>query len=236
MPQYDPATPFSEYVKTTDPKQSDDPKFELYLKTAVSLFLSLSQFDKYPFQIRTDGAIKEADKSSAEKLLSDCKDVLSSYLDSQNGSTISDPVIFREFAADWETEFFKDMDALNIQRPDVLTRVSEYVPEIVSFVQRIISNGFGYTTPDGSVYFDTLKFDKDPNHSYAKLEPWSAGNVKLLQEGEGSLSTSAGKKNKADFALWKASKPGEPAWDSPWGAGRPGWHIGLLYIRPNILI
>jgi cysteinyl-tRNA synthetase len=176
--------------------------------------------------MKTNEAIQSAGDSTLNAFLDNCKDILSNYLDSQSGHTISDPVIFREFAAFWETEFFKDTDALNIQRPDVLTRVSEYVPEIVTFVQKIVGNGFGYATPDGSVYFDTLKFDKDPRHSYAKLEPWSAGNVKLLQEGEGSLSNSNGKKNKADFALWKASKPGEPAWDSPWGMGRPGWHIG----------
>ena len=71
---------------------------------------------------------------------------------------------------------------------------------------------------DGSVYFDTVKFDKSSEHSYAKLEPWSAGNMKLLQEGEGDLSKDTqGKKNPSDFALWKKSKAGEPAWASPWG-------------------
>ena len=64
--------------------------------------------------------------------------------------------------------------------------MSEYVPEIIEFVQGIIKNGFGYEM-DGSVYFDTVKFDQTPEHDYAKLEPWSAGNVKLLQEGEGGL-------------------------------------------------
>ena len=134
-------------------------------------------------------------------------------------------MLFRDFAAHWESEYFKDMDALNIKRPDVLTRVSEYVPEIVKSVETIIANGYAYEV-DGSVYFNTIKFDQDPEHTYAKLEPWSANDVKKLQEGEGDLTANEnGKKNKADFALWKGSKPGEPAWDSPWGPGFPGWHI-----------
>jgi cysteinyl-tRNA synthetase len=79
---------------------------------------------------------------------------------------------------------------------------------------------------DGSVYFDAVAFNNSPNHYYAKLEPWSASNLELIAEGEGSLSTGLdGKRNASDFALWKKSKPGEPFWDSPWGSGRPGWHI-----------
>ncbi|MEQ2219114.1 hypothetical protein XENOCAPTIV_012786, partial [Xenoophorus captivus] len=103
---------------------------------------------------------------------------------------------------------------------DVLTRVSEYVPEIVEFVRKIISNGYGYES-NGSVYFDTQKFDSSPQHSYAKLVPEAVGDQKALQEGEGDLSISADrlseKKSQNDFALWKASKPGEPSWESPWG-------------------
>ena len=77
---------------------------------------------------------------------------------------------------------------------------------------------------DGSVYFDVNAFKKG-GFDYAKLEPWSAGHSKLMQEGEGALAATQGKRNANDFALWKSSKPGEPFWDSPWGKGRPGWHI-----------
>jgi cysteinyl-tRNA synthetase len=102
-------------------------------------------------------------------------------------------------------------------RPDVLTRVSEYVPEIVSFCEKIIENGYAYEL-DGSVYFDTVKFNGTDGHNYAKLAPWSAGNVKLVQEGEGDLSANNnGKRCPSDFALWKKSKSGEPFWESPWG-------------------
>ena len=71
---------------------------------------------------------------------------------------------------------------------------------------------------DGSVYFDTKAFDDKGEHHYAKLQPWSAGNEGLIEEGEGSLGSKLlGKKNNSDFALWKKSKPGEPFWESPWG-------------------
>ena len=111
------------------------------------------------------------------------------------------------------------MSLLNVKRPDVLTRVSEYVPEIITFVEKIIENGFAYRLQDGSVYFDTVAFGNHPNHEYAKLCPWAAGNTKLVEEGEGDLSNVgvSAKKSPSDFALWKASKSGEPAWESPFG-------------------
>lgn len=142
----------------------------------------------------------------------------------QEGHTVTDHSIFRELSSYWETQFFADMRRLRVRDPDTLTRVTEYVPEIVSFVEGIIKNGYGYEV-DGSVYFDTRAFDKADEHDYAKLEPWSKGNKELLEEGEGALSVATGRRSAADFALWKASKPGEPSWPSPWGPGRPGWHI-----------
>lgn len=99
-------------------------------------------------------------------------------------STVTDPAIFRSLAAYWEAQFFKDMSRLRVRGPDTLTRVTEYVPEIVTFVEQIIKNGYGYEF-DGSVYFDTNAFDKADGHDYAKLEPWSKGNRALLEEGEG---------------------------------------------------
>ena len=87
-------------------------------------------------------------------------------------------------AAYWEGKFFEDMARLRVREPDTLTRVTEYVPEIVAFVEGIISNGFAYEA-EGSVYFNTLAFDKSDGHDYAKLEPWSKNNRDLLEEGEG---------------------------------------------------
>jgi cysteinyl-tRNA synthetase len=84
----------------------------------------------------------------------------------------------------WETKFFEDMTRLRVREPDTLTRVTEYVPEVVAFVECIIQNGYAYVVA-GSVYFDTNKFDSSEVHAYAKLEPWSKGNKELLEEGEG---------------------------------------------------
>eukprot|EP00069_Balaena_mysticetus_P010365 bmy_20595T0 len=90
-------------------------------------------------------------------LLEEAKDLLSDWLDSMHGSEVSDNSIFSKLPKFWEAEFHKDMAALNVLPPDVLTRVSEYVPEIVHFIQKIVDNGYGYVS-NGSVYFDTVKF------------------------------------------------------------------------------
>jgi hypothetical protein len=93
--------------------------------------------------------------------------------------------VSRSLAAYWEAQFFKDMARLRVREPDTLTRVTEYVPEIVSFVEGIIKNGYAYDV-EGSVYFDTRSFGKAEGHFYAKLEPWSRGNRDLLEDGEGT--------------------------------------------------
>uniref|UniRef100_A0A3Q1G6D0 Cysteine--tRNA ligase, cytoplasmic n=1 Tax=Acanthochromis polyacanthus TaxID=80966 RepID=A0A3Q1G6D0_9TELE len=174
----------------------------------------------------------------AEALLESSKDLLADWLDKQFGSEVTENSIFSILPKYWEGEYHKDMEALNVLPPDVLTRVSEYVPEIVEFVKKIVSNGYGYES-NGSVYFNTSRFDSSQQHSYAKLVPEAVGDQKALQEGEGDLSISADrlseKKSQNDFALWKASKPGEPSWDSPWGKGRPGWHIECSAMAGSIL-
>ena len=121
--------------------------------------------------------------------------------------------------------------------PDVLTRVSEYVPEVIDYVKTIVDNGFGlvrvarvihqcyYTInsyeSNSSVYFDTVKFSQHPDHTYGKLVPEAIGDVDAINEGEGELTMATShvkeKKSRNDFVLWKASKPGEPYWESPWG-------------------
>lgn len=144
---------------------------------------------------------------------------------------------FEELAREFETEFMEDMDSLNVKRPDFLTRVSEYIPEVIEYIEGIINNGFAYES-EGSVYFDTGAFI-DAGHNYGKLEPWSVDNESLIAEGEGALTSvddiRSQKKKSGDFVLWKKSKANEPTWDSPWGPGRPGWHIECSAMASNVL-
>lgn len=197
-----------------------DAKRVLYFSTADKAVAAL------------EGAVEGAE---AGALLAAFEDIAAAALDAQQGATVTDQKIFRDLAAFWEGEFLKDMAALNVRPVSLMTRVTEFVPQVIQFVQTIISNGYGYEA-EGSVYFDVAAFqagsstengDSAPHHHlYAKLCPWSAGNCKFFEEGEGSLGVKlSGKRHPQDFALWKASKAGEPSWSSPWGAGRPGWHI-----------
>ncbi|KAH9496409.1 hypothetical protein Btru_012569 [Bulinus truncatus] len=168
--------------------------------------------------------------------LTDIRDIMAPWLDKLKGATVTDNAIFSELPRFWEEEFHKDMLALNVLPPDVLTRVSEYVPEIVEYIKKIIANGYAYES-HGSVYFDTKSFDSAPNHFYAKMVPEAYGDKKALAEGEGELSVGdeqGEKRSATDFALWKASKPGEPSWESPWGKGRPGWHIECSVMASDI--
>ena len=155
------------------------------------------------------------------------KDPMCDMLDAQQGMQIkgSDHHIFKELTEDYERRFFQDMKDLNVIYPDRLVRVTEYGKQIADFVDTIEKHNFAYATDDGSVYFDIKAFETAGN-PYARLEPWNRGDKSLQADGEGALSQKAsGKRSDADFALWKASKPGEPSWPSKWGPGRPGWHI-----------
>lgn len=169
--------------------------------------------------------------------LNEAKDPISDWLDSLKGAQINDNAVFEALPRYWEDQFHNDMKSLNILPPDVLTRVSEYVPQIVTFIQKIIDNGLAYAA-NNSVYFDVNGFDKREKHHYAKLVPEAYGDTKSLQEGEGDLSVAedrlSEKRSANDFALWKASKAGEPWWDSPWGKGRPGWHIECSAMASDI--
>lgn len=171
-----------------------------------------------------------------QALIDASRDIVADWLDSLHGSEVTDNSIFASLPRRFEEEFHNDMKALNVLPADVLTRVSEYVPEIIDYVQKIIDNGYAYES-NGSVYFDAPAFDQSQGHFYGKLVPESVGDTTALAEGEGDLSKDKGteKKSPIDFALWKASKPGEPSWDSPWGKGRPGWHIECSVMASSIL-
>ncbi|KAF5355446.1 hypothetical protein D9758_006390 [Tetrapyrgos nigripes] len=202
-----------------------DEKFDMNFSSAQRTLLALKSAESHL-------DVGPTSQDTAYKLIDESKDILAAFLDEQYKSTVTDPALSRSLASYWEGRFFDDMSRLRVRDPDTLTRVTEYVPEIVSFVERIIQNGYAYES-EGSVYFDTLAFDNAPIHDYAKLEPWSK-NLKKLQDGP-SASTGKVVKSKSDFALWKASKPGEPSWPSSWGPGRPGWHIECSVMASAIL-
>lgn len=113
-------------------------------------------------------------------------------------------------------EMYKDFDALNVQRPDSEPRATHHIKEIIEIAEKLIQRGHAYVAENGDVMFDIESF-KD----YGKL---SRQDLSQLQAGA-RVEISEIKKNSMDFVLWKMSKPNEPSWPSPWGAGRPGWHI-----------
>ncbi|RLE54585.1 MAG: cysteine--tRNA ligase [Candidatus Methanomethylicota archaeon] len=119
---------------------------------------------------------------------------------------------WKEVADEYTADFFKAVDALNIKRAHIYPRVSEHIEDIIHFIEKLIEKGHAYEA-EGNVYFDVDSFS-----DYGKLSNISRDQLKPQEEGPG-------KKNPYDFALWKKAKPGEPYWQSPWGPGRPGWHI-----------
>ncbi|SNX54349.1 cysteine--tRNA ligase [Thermoanaerobacterium sp. RBIITD] len=121
----------------------------------------------------------------------------------------------KELADRYIEEYFKDADSLGIKRATVHPRATENIKEIIDFVEKLIKKGYAYEI-DGNVYYDTTKF-KD----YGKL---SHKNIDELKAGA-RIEVNEDKRNPIDFVLWKAAKEGEPYWESPWGKGRPGWHI-----------
>ncbi len=122
-------------------------------------------------------------------------------------------------------EALREMDALNIRRPTLLERVSENVPVIISLIKRIIANGYAYES-SGDVYFSVMRFSGYGTLSKQKIDALMSGA--RVEPGEK-------KHNPLDFALWKESKENEVVFDSPWGRGRPGWHIECSAISTKYL-
>src|SRR5262249_10334988 len=121
----------------------------------------------------------------------------------------------QELADQYSAEYLECLSRLGVDTIDRFPKASAHIAEIIELCSKLIDRSHAYVA-DGSVYFDVTS---DPD--YGKL------SNRRVEEQEAGLRAveAAGKRNPADFALWKAAKPGEPTWDSPWGKGRPGWHI-----------
>ncbi|MHA2620348.1 MAG: cysteine--tRNA ligase [bacterium JZ-2024 1] len=119
------------------------------------------------------------------------------------------------YAEPFITDYYEALGALNVLPADVYPRVSRHVPVIIGMIRRILENGYAYEA-NGDVYFSVRQFP-----DYGKLSNRSVDEMLDL----GRIEHSPHKREPLDFALWKSAKEGEPAWDSPWGPGRPGWHI-----------
>ena len=145
----------------------------------------------------------------------------------QNFTDIDDKMIRRaneegitvkELADRFIAEYYKDAKALGIRPATVHPKATEHIPEIISLISRLIENGHAYASPSGDVYYRVSAFP-----GYGKL---SGQRTEERETGASErLNVETDKESPEDFALWKSKKPGEPSWESPWGEGRPGWHI-----------
>ncbi|KAF8244239.1 hypothetical protein K440DRAFT_559378 [Wilcoxina mikolae CBS 423.85] len=186
------------------------------LDTTPATFEKWAQYKHEPLMeiIAKEGSFWKTSQTTSSVLLP--------FLDSLHKNRDFEPAVFSKLSRYWERHFNEDMATLNVLPPTTTTRVSEFIPENVAFVEKLVSRGFAYPTADGS---------------------------SLIADGEGALATDKAstlpntvesalpqkKKTSQDFALWKASKAGEPSWDSPWGKGRPGWHIECSVMCSEVL-
>jgi len=142
----------------------------------------------------------------------------------RNFTDVDDKIIARarERGVPWDAlakefiaAFYADMDALGVRRADIEPRATDHIPEMLAIIGRLVDRGLAYAV-DGDVYFAVRDFP-----GYGKLSHRSPDDLRAGAR----IEVDERKRDPLDFALWKASRPGEPAWDSPWGRGRPGWHI-----------
>ena len=125
-------------------------------------------------------------------------------------------VTWRDVSEKYIAAYFRSMDALNVRRADFYPRVSETMDDIIEMVHTLVDKGFAYVLDNGDVFYSVEKIPHYGKLSGRTLSDMLAGARVAVDER---------KHNPMDFALWKSAKPGEPSWDSPWGKGRPGWHI-----------
>jgi cysteinyl-tRNA synthetase len=130
----------------------------------------------------------------------------------ERGST--EPELAREF----EVAYFAEMDRLSVRRPDAMPHATEYIAPMLELVAELVDTGHAYVVDGQGVYFDVTKYADYGRLPHRDLQ-------QLLDSAGARVEVDEAKRNPVDFALWKAAKPGEPVWDSPWGPGRPGWHL-----------
>lgn len=164
----------------------------------------------------------------------------------QNVTDIDDDVLrkARELGLAWDelgrretARFLNDMDALNVRRPDVYAKATEQISEIVTIAQKLIERGYAYESA-GCVFF-SIKSDPDFGQLAHAIGLHDYKAMLSVANERGNFPEDPRKKDPLDFVLWQAQAPGEPAWDSPWGPGRPGWHIecsamATRYLGPQI--
>ncbi len=124
-------------------------------------------------------------------------------------------ISLQQLGEKYSDAYFNDLTKLGIKKPNINPRATQHIEEIINLIQTLIDKEYAYVV-DGNVYYDISKFE-----DYGKL----SGNKAEALEAGARIEVDPHKRNPADFALWKMRKPGEPAWNSPWGKGRPGWHI-----------
>ena len=132
----------------------------------------------------------------------------------------------KELSEEFITKMYEDFDRLNIARPDVEPRATDNIPEIIALVERLIKKGFAYVAGNSDVMFAIDAFKNYGRLSGQKLEELEAGSRVEVEKT---------KRNPFDFVLWKMAKEGEPFWESPWGNGRPGWHIECSAMNSKVL-
>ena len=147
----------------------------------------------------------------------------------QNVTDVDDKIINKaneegrsaaEVAEQYTAAFIEDMHAVNVKDPTVRPKATEEIDTMIARVQKLVDTGHAYATDDGDVYFSVRSFPSYGSLSGRNIDEMEAGHRDLRTEGIEDR-----KRDPLDFALWKAAKPGEPSWPSPWGEGRPGWHI-----------
>ena len=148
----------------------------------------------------------------------------------QNVTDVDDKIIRRaaeeartaaEVAEEYTCLFIEDMRAAGVQDPDIRPKATEEIPEMIKLIQELIDGGHAYEV-EGDVYFSVRSYADYGALSGRNIDEMEGGHRELRADGQGLEDR---KRDHLDFALWKAAKPGEPSWESPWGQGRPGWHI-----------